>query len=86
LNKKREWWEITDHAYTDSKILKVYEIVEDTNIYYLTIGNGSYGEGHEFDVVYLFRIDGDSLIKCNAFNNGKKNKLAIEYPYCEQGI
>jgi hypothetical protein len=60
-------------------ISKVYAIVEGRNTYYLTLGWGMM-EGIEHDVVSLFRIDGDSLIKCKAHSG---NQLIIPYPLFE---
>jgi len=69
--------EYENGGYTDSEIYNVYEIREGKNVYYLTFGWGTHGNGGEHQIVYLFKIKGDKLIKCNAFNG--ENELAFEY-------
>ena len=70
--------EMEDGGYTDSEIYQVHEIKEGSETYYLTFGWGTHGSGGQHQVVYLFRIEGDQLIKCKSFMNGE-TQLAFEY-------
>lgn len=71
--------EMEDGGYTDSEIYEVHEINEGLVTYYLAFGWGTHGSGSQHQVVYLFKIDGDSLVKCKAFKE-KETELVFEYP------
>ena len=70
--------EMVEGGYTDSEIYDVHEINEGLITYYLTFGWGTHGSGGQHQIVYLFKIDGDKLIQCKSFHNGK-TQLAFEY-------
>jgi hypothetical protein len=71
--------EMDDGGYTDSEIYEVHEIKEGLVTYYLAFGWGTHGSGSQHQVVYLFKIDGDRFVKCEAFND-KETELVFEYP------
>jgi hypothetical protein len=68
-----------DGGFTDSEIYEVNEIREDQTVYYLTFGWGTHGSGNHHQLIQLFKIEGDILVKCKAFNQGA-SEFAIEYP------
>lgn len=64
---------------TDFVILKIYEIKVKNQTQYLTIGWGTHGGGHQFDIVKTFRIK-DSLLITDSSILPQKRDLIITYP------
>jgi hypothetical protein len=73
-----------EDAHFESEILKVHEITEGQSTYYLTLGHGHCGCGLDRNEVNLFKIDGNRLIRCKAFNNGETT-LCVPYPEGDKG-
>jgi hypothetical protein len=65
--------------YTDSRIFEIFEINTNIDKLYLTIGWGTHGSGHHHQIVQLFRISGDTLLKCHSCFTDNKD-LVIEFP------
>ena len=69
--------------FTDSEIYEVNEITIDNSVHYLTFGWGTHGSGNQHNIIQIFKIVGDTLVKCKScFANN--NDLAIEYPRSEK--
>jgi hypothetical protein len=69
--------------YSDSQIYKVYQINSGLKISYLTLGAGTYGNGHEHRIVQIFFITDDKLEKCNSCFT-TKGDLIIVYARIEK--
>jgi hypothetical protein len=72
-----------NNDFTDSGIYKVYDIVYDSTIMYLTFAFGSYGGGNQHEIVQVFQIDGDILRKMTSCFEDSQD-LVIEYPRWEK--
>jgi len=69
--------------FTDSKVFEVNEITINKSTFYLTFAWGTHGDGNQHDIIQIFKIAGDSIVKCKScFANN--NDLAIEYPRNEK--
>lgn len=69
--------------FTDSGIYKVYEIFINSAKHYLTFASGTHGGGHQHEIVQIFSIVSDKLVKCTScFSNS--TDLIIEYPRSEK--
>lgn len=66
-------------GFTDCEIYSVDEIKDGKQVYYLAFGWGSHGGGNQHQVIYLFKIEGNKLVKCKAFNQGE-TELILQYP------
>jgi len=70
-------------GFTDSKIYEVHEISIGDITHYLTFAWGTHGSGNQHEIVQIFKISQDKLVKCNScFANNKD--LVIEYPRSEE--
>ncbi|MET6989183.1 hypothetical protein [Sediminicola arcticus] len=69
--------------YTDSEIYEVFELNTEIEKLYLTIAWGTHGSGQQHQIVQIFRINGDTLLKCNSCFADNKD-LVIEYPRSEK--
>lgn len=69
--------------FTDSKILEIHEINSDINKLYLTIAWGTYGSGSQHQIVQIFRINGDTLQKCNSCFTDNNDQVIL-YPRSEK--
>jgi hypothetical protein len=72
-----------EDPYSDSRIYKVYQINSGSKTLYLTLGAGTYGNGHEHRIVQIFSISSDKLEKCNSCFT-KKGDLIIVYARIEK--
>ena len=75
--------EVEDGRFTDSEIYEVNEIREGQKAYYLTFSWGTHGSGKHHELIQVFKIEGDVLVKCRAFNQ-EATEFAIEYPRSEK--
>jgi hypothetical protein len=80
INSEREA-ELSE--YTDSGIYAVFELNTETEKLYLTIASGTHGSGQHHQIVQIFRINGDTLLKCNSCFADNKD-FVIEYPRSEK--
>lgn len=69
--------------FTDSGIYEVYEILINNTKYYLTFAAGTHGGGHQHEIVQIFSITSDKLVKCTSFFTTNTD-LIIEYPRSEK--
>lgn len=65
--------------YTDSRVYEIFELNTEIEKLYLTIAWGTHGSGHHHQIVQIFRINEDRLLKCNSCFTDNKD-LVIEYP------
>lgn len=65
--------------FTDSEIYKVYDIFINGKKFYLTLAGGTYGSGHQHEIVQVFSIIADRLVKCTSCFADNRD-LIIEYP------
>ncbi len=65
--------------YVDSKIYEVFELNIELEKFFLTFAWGTHGSGHQHQIVQMFKIRGDTLVKCNSCFTDNKD-LVIEYP------
>ncbi len=63
---------------TDFSIYKIHEIKLKTKTYYLTFGWGTHGNGHQFDIVQVFKIEKFGLVKDESILS-KNRDLYINY-------
>lgn len=73
----------SDGEYTDSKVYDVFEINTGEEMYYITFSWGTHGGGRQHQLVQVFKIENDSLIKCNSCFEDNQD-LIIEYPRGEK--
>lgn len=76
INSEREA-ELGD--YTDSGIYEVFELDKQNEKLYLTLAGGTHGSGHHHKIVQIFRIHGETLLKCNSCFPDSTD-LVIELP------
>ncbi|HTF06094.1 MAG TPA: hypothetical protein VK826_18820 [Bacteroidia bacterium] len=80
INSEREA-ELGD--YTDSGVYAVFELNTAIEKLYLTIASGTHGSGQHHQIVQVFRINGDTLLKCNSCFADNKD-FVLEYPRSEK--
>lgn len=69
--------------FTDSAVYEIFELGTGAEKLYLTFASGTHGSGQHHQIVQLFRINGDTLLKCNSCFAGNKD-FVIEYPRSEK--
>ncbi|MDU8886321.1 hypothetical protein RXV94_09130 [Yeosuana sp. MJ-SS3] len=70
-------------GYTDSKVYEIHEIIVDNKTHYLTFAWGTHGFGNQHQIIQVFTISPNKLVKCTSClpNN---SDLVIEYPRSEE--
>jgi hypothetical protein len=71
--------EAVEGTFTDSAIYDIHEIKKDKTVYYITFGCGSHGSGHSHNIVQVFFIEDEKLVKCTSCFP-IEGDLVIEYP------
>lgn len=64
-------------GYTDVYILKIFEIEEGGEVYYLTFGRGTHGSGNYHRIAQVFTIKDDEFLKCEPCFEGESD-LVLE--------
>lgn len=65
--------------FTDSGIYKVYEINSKGTKYYLTFASGTHGSGNQHNIIQIFSICGNRLVKCTDCFKSEQDFI-MEYP------
>jgi hypothetical protein len=65
--------------FTDSEIYEVNELTIGKTKFYLTFAWGTHGSGYQHQIIQIFTISRDKLVKCKSCFQGN-NDLVIEYP------
>lgn len=66
-------------SFTDSEIYEIHEVIINNKTHYLTFGKGSHGSAKQHQIIQIFSIENNQLIKCDScFINNKE--WIIEYP------
>lgn len=65
--------------FTDGDIYEVCDIKIDTTKYYLTFAWGTHAGGNQFQIIQIFSIVSDKLMKCQTCLNNQSD-IIIEYP------